>query len=247
MKISKTRNFIDLSHTIEDGMVTYKGLPAPVICDYWSHEDSKSFYEDGTQFQIGKVEMVSNTGTYLDSPFHRYRNGKDLSELGLEHLAALEGVLINTSASDHLEIDKSFFSNVDLEGKAVLVYTNWSAHWRTDQYFENHPFLTKDAAEYFLEQKVALVGIDSYNIDDTRGKGRPVHTILLGAEIPIVEHLCHLELLKEKSFKFTAAPLKLKGVGAFPVRHLQKSLCNYGKNKPGRIRYFCWGYLGTLK
>ncbi len=218
MKINTSPKLIDLSHEIEDGMITYKGLPAPVICDYWSHEESRQFYEEGTEFQIGKIEMVSNTGTYLDSPFHRFRDGKDLSELGLEHLASLDGVLIDATQAQGLAIDQSFFFDVDLKGKAVLVFTNWSQYWRTEQYFENHPFLTKDAAEYLLKQEVALVGIDAYNIDNMKGKSRPVHTILLGAEIPIVEHLCNLHRLKEKSFKFTATPPKLKGIGAFPVR-----------------------------
>ena len=218
MKNSNTRKFVDLSHTIEDGIVTYKGLPAPVLCDYWSHENSKQFYEDGAEFQIGKIEMVSNTGTYLDSPFHRYRDGKDLSELGLEHLAALEGVLIDVRDAKELAIDASYFQHFDVKEKAVLVLTGWSKHWRKEQYFKNHPFITQDAAEYLSNEGAALVGIDAYNIDDTRGKVRPVHTILLGAEIPIVEHLCHLDNLVGKEFKFTAAPPKLKGIGTFPVR-----------------------------
>ena len=210
------QKFVELSHTIEDGLVTYKGLPAPVICDFWSHEDSKSFYEDGTEFQIGKIEMVANTGTYLDTPFHRYRNGKDLSELKLEKLAAIKGVLIN--AKGQREIDLPFFENMDLNGKAVLIYTGWDRYWRTESYFENHPFLTKEAADYLVAQGATLVGIDSYNIDDTAGKSRPVHTILLGAEIPIVEHLCNLDQLTGKVFRFTATPPKIKGMGAFPVR-----------------------------
>lgn len=208
--------FVELSHIIEDGLVTYKGLPAPVICDFWSHEDSRSFYEDGTEFQIGKIEMVANTGTYLDAPFHRYRDGKDLSELSLERLASLEGSLIN--AKDQTEIGVSFFENRDLRGKAILVYTDWAKHWRTEAYFEKHPYLTKAAAEYLAAQKVVLVGIDSHNIDDTAGKSRPVHTILLGEEILIVEHLCNLGQLIGKSFRFTATPPKIKGMGTFPVR-----------------------------
>ncbi len=214
--LPETKVFVELSHIIEDGMVTYRGLPVPVICDFWSHEDSKAFYEEGTEFQIGKIEMVANTGTYLDAPFHRYREGKDLSELQLEKLAGLKGVLIN--AKDVKKIGVSFFENLDLNGKAVLIYTGWDQHWKTESYFENHPFLTKEAATFLVSQQVTLVGIDSYNIDDTTGRSRPVHTILLGEEIPIVEHLCGLDQLIEKSFRFTATPPKIKGMGAFPVR-----------------------------
>src|SRR6185369_12771295 len=157
---------IDLSHSIEHGMITYKGLPAPLVCDYLSREDSKKNYAPGTEFQIGKIEMVTNTGTYLDCPFHRYADGKDLSQINLEKLAELDAVLID--AENHQSIGKSFFEGKNLSGKAVLVHTGWSKHWRTDAYFENHPFLTAEAADYLVSQNVKLVGIDSHNIDDTR-------------------------------------------------------------------------------
>jgi kynurenine formamidase len=205
----------DLSHTIEDGMITYKGLPAPIICDYLSREQSRSLYAEGTEFQIGKIEMVANTGTYLDSPFHRYADGKDLAELDLETLADLDGVVVR--AADRA-IARAAFADLDVRGKAVLVHTGWSAHWRTDQYFEGHPFLTEDAAIYLAEAGAALVGIDSYNIDDIADGRRPVHTILLGAEIPIVEHMCGLEQLPDAGFTFFAVPPKVKGFGTFPVR-----------------------------
>ena len=211
-------NFIDLSHTIEDGMVTYKGLPAPLICDYLSREKSKDFYEPGTEFQIGKIEMVANTGTYLDCPFHRYENGKDLSEIALERCANLEGVLIEADYRNGIEIGRKFFEMKDVSGKAVLVNTNWSEYWRTDAYFENHPFLTEEAAVYLKDQGAVLVGIDSHNIDDTRGRKRPVHSVLLNAGILIVEHLCNLHELQKKHFFFHAVPPKFKGVGTFPVR-----------------------------
>jgi arylformamidase len=209
---------IDLSHTIENGMVTYKGLPAPIICDYLSRENSKQFYDGNTEFQIGKIEMVANTGTYVDCPFHRYADGDDLSQVALERFANLEGVVVKFDDSKSLAITKEYFEGLDVRGKAVLVFTSWARHWQTDQYFENHPFLTKEAAEYLRDQKVALVGIDSHNIDDTRTKSRPAHTVLLGAGILIVEHMCNLDQLPPNNFRFNAVPPKFKGVGTFPVR-----------------------------
>ncbi|HYR75929.1 MAG TPA: cyclase family protein [Pyrinomonadaceae bacterium] len=214
-----TKQLIDLSHTIEHGLITYKGLPAPIICDYLSREQSKEHYAPGTQFQIGKIEMVANTGTYLDSPFHRYEDGKDLSELELTSLADLEGVLVvagNDPAGPAIRMD--VFDSVEAKGKAVLIRTGWSAHWKTDKYFEGHPFLTKDASQFLADQGAALVGIDSYNIDDTADLSRPAHSILLGAGIPIVEHMCNLNELPPAGFKFFAVPVKVKGFGTFPVR-----------------------------
>jgi arylformamidase len=211
---------IDLSHSIEHGMITYKGLPAPLICDYLSREASKKNYESGTEFQIGKIEMVTNTGTYLDCPFHRYADGKDLSQINLEKLAELDAILID--AENHQSIGKNFFEGKNIAGKAVIVHTGWSKHWRNDSYFENHPFLTSEAADYLVTQKVKLVGIDSHNIDDTRINSRPVHTTLLKNEILIVEHMTNLNLLKEKEFVFSAVPPKFVGVGTFPVRAFAK-------------------------
>ena len=166
--------FIDLSHTIEDGLITYKGLPAPVICDFLSREASRRLYAPGTEFHIGRIEMVANTGTYLDSPFHRFADGKDLSALPLEKLADLEVVVVRWDAGRGRAIGSRVFEGRPLRGKAVLVHTGWSAHWRTDRYFEGHPFLTRDAAEYLREAGASMVGIDSYNIDDTDDMTRPV-------------------------------------------------------------------------
>lgn len=211
--------FIDLSHTIEEGVTSYKGLPAPIICDFWTREESKQWYEEGTSFQIGKIEMVSNTGTYLDTPFHRYEDGKDLSEILIEQTAMLDAVLIKVPYQQVLRIDKSHFEGLDLYNKAVLVNTNWDENWKTDAYYSNNPFLTADAAEYLVSQGVKLVGIDSHNIDDVEGKSRPVHTILLKNEILIVEHLCNLNQIPANSpFRFSATPPKVKGMGTFPVR-----------------------------
>ncbi len=211
--------FIDLSHIIEDGMITYKGLPAPIICDYLSREASRKLYAEGTEFNIGKIEMVANTGTYLDSPFHRYEHGKDLAGLELTSLANLAAVVVRIVGMSGRAITAAAFSGLgEIAGKAVLVHTGWDSHWRTDQYFEGHPFLTADAAEYLVKAGVALVGVDSYNIDDTSDGYRPVHTGLLGADIPIVEHLCNLAALPDSGFRFSAVPPKVKGFGTFPVR-----------------------------
>ncbi len=217
-----TATYIDLSHEIEDGLITYKGLPAPIICDYLSREDSRQLYEAGTEFQIGKIEMVSNTGTYVDCPFHRYAHGKDLSQIMLEHFVDLEAAIFHIPHQQILAIDETHFSGSNLQGKAVLVHTGWSTFWKTDQYFTNHPFLTEGAAAYLKECGVKLVGIDSHNIDDTRGRSRPVHSLLLQAEILIVEHLCNLESIPDAPFTFTAVPPKIKGFGTFPVRAFAK-------------------------
>jgi len=212
------RHLVDLSHTIEDGMITYKGLPAPLICDFMSREASKQLYAEGTRFQIGKIEMVANTGTYLDSPFHRFEHGKDLSGLDLLQLADLEAVVVRVDGMEGRAVDRNAFLPVDVCGKAVLVQTGWARNWGSDRYFEGHPFLTEDAAVYLKEQGAVLVGIDSLNIDDNSGGVRPVHTTLLEAGILIVEHLCNLDRLPVSGFTFTAVPVKVKRMGSFPVR-----------------------------
>src|SRR5580704_17801121 len=197
---------IDLSHTVTHGLITYKGLPAPIICDYLSREASRKFYAPGTEFQIGKIEMVANTGTYLDSPFHRYADGRDLSQLELARLADLPGIKISSRGKQ--AIDASIFPSAkELAGKAVLVETGWSRHWNTAEYYEGHPFLTEDAAELLADARVALVGIDSHNIDDVQGPRRPVHSTLLAREIPIVEHMTNLAQLPERDFRFFAVPV----------------------------------------
>jgi len=208
---------IDLSHTVEAGMITYKGLPAPIICDFLSREASRALYAEGTEFHIGKIEMVANTGTYIDSPFHRFADGIDLAALPLASLVNLDAVVVRVAAVGRA-IDAHHFHALDLKTKAVLVHTDWSRHWRTDQYFEGHPYLTEDAALYLRDQAAALVGIDSYNIDDIRDGRRPVHTTLLGAQIPIVEHMTNLDQLPDHGLRFHAAPVKVKNFGTFPVR-----------------------------
>jgi kynurenine formamidase len=209
--------FIDVSHTVHDGMITYKGLPPPVISDYLSREDSKSRYAPGTQFQIGKIDMVANTGTYIDSPFHRYPEGADLAALELESVANLDAVVVRQP--NGRAITPEVFRNLGLEGKAVLIHTGWDRHWRTEEYSSgNHPYVTQEAAELLANSKVILVGIDSFNIDDTAGGERPAHSTLLKHGIPIVEHLCGLNELPDSGFRFFVVPVKVKGMGSFPVR-----------------------------
>ena len=210
---------IDVCHTIENGMITYKGLPPPVITDHLTREASKKIYVLGTEFQIGKIEMVANTGTYLDSPFHRYADGTDLAGLNLYSLANLDGLVVRTVGSEERAIPVSSLAGLDVGGKAVLFHTGWDRRWRTEAYSDGtHPFLTAETAEYLAQSGAALVGIDSYNIDDTKDGNRPVHSILLGRAIPIVEHLCGLGELPDEHFKFFAVPVKVKGLGTFPVR-----------------------------
>lgn len=215
-------SYVDLSHTIHDGLVTYKGLPAAIVCDYLTREASRGRYTPGTEFHIGKIEMVMNTGTYVDSPFHRYADGKDLSEVELEKFVDLEGIVIRADYRKGLAVTADVFKGEEIRGRAVLVHTGWAEHWETDAYFENHPFLTEDAAIYLRDNGAKLVGIDSHNIDDTRGNARPVHSVLLRNEIIIAEHLCNLENVPDEGFFFTAAPPKVKGAGTFPVRAFAK-------------------------
>ena len=209
---------IDVSHTVEHGMVTYRGLPAPLICDYLSREASRSRYAPGTEFHIGRIDMVANTGTYVDSPFHRYAQGKDLADLPLESLANLDCLVARVAPGARRAIDRLPFAAEQVHGRAVLVHTGWARHWRTDPYFEGHPYLTGELAEWLVRAGAALVGIDSYNVDCVDGGERPVHSALLGAEIPIVEHLRGLERLPDEGSRFFAVPVKVRGFGTFPVR-----------------------------
>ena len=206
---------VDLSHTVEHGLVTYPGLPAPVVTPFLTREDSRRLYAAGTEFHIGKIEMVANTGTYVDSPFHRYAEGADLSELPLERVAHLDGLVVRNQGR---AITAAAFDGLDLAGRAVLVHTGWDRHWGSERYFDGHPFLTRDAAELLTGAGAALVGIDSLNIDDTADASRPVHSVLLAAGIPIAEHLTNLAALPERGFRFYAVPVKVRDFGTFPVR-----------------------------
>jgi arylformamidase len=221
-------------------MITYKGLPPPLISDHLSREESRTRYASGTEFHIGKIEMVANTGTYLDSPFHRYPDGADLSTLNLESLANLDCIVVRHVRSQQRELERARFpqmpavqsssikgraitaavlENLDVKDRAVLFHTGWDMHWRTEHYSNGqHHFLGADAADYLANAGAALVGIDSYNIDDTADGSRPVHSTLLAHGIPIVEHLCGLRELPDAGFRFFAVPVKVKGFGTFPVR-----------------------------
>jgi kynurenine formamidase len=210
-------HLIDLSHAITPGMTTYPGLPGPVICDYLSREASRGKYAPGVEFQIGKIEMVANTGTYVDSPFHRYADGPDLAGLRLESLAELDGVVVRARAGLR-PVDRDTFDGVAVGGRAVLVHTGWDAHWGTPRYLTNNPFLTAAAAEHLAREGATLVGIDSVNIDSLDDPARPVHSTLLGAGIPIVEHLTGLARVPDQGFRFSAVPAKVAGFGTWPVR-----------------------------
>lgn len=209
---------IDVSHVVEHGMVTYQGLPAPSICDYLSREESRKRYAPGTEFQIGKIDLVGNTGTYLDSPFHRYPDGQDLAELPLSSLANLPCLVARLRGHPGRAISELPFASEEVKGRAVLIDTGWDQHFRTAAYFAGHPHLTLELALWLARAGAALVGIDSFNIDSVDTGLRPVHSTLLGQQIPIVEHLCGLAALPDRGSRFFAVPVKVKGFGTFPVR-----------------------------
>jgi len=219
MPIFKQDGFtlIDVSHKVEDGTVTYKGLPAPIICDYLTREASKNHYAEGTSFQIGLVTLCSNTGTYVDVPFHRYEDGEDLSEISLARLANLDAIKV-TLKEGVQQITPEHIQGLEVTGKAVLFETNWSRHWGTDQYFEDHPYVTEETAILLRDKGALFVGVDSHNIDDLTHDTRPCHSILLKAGIPICEHMAYLSELPASGFRFFAVPVKMKGMGTFPVR-----------------------------
>jgi kynurenine formamidase len=210
-------HIVDLSHVIANGTITYPGLPGPVISDHMSREDSRSRYAPGYEFQIGRIDMVSNTGTYLDTPFHRYADGHDLSGLDLERVVNVPGLLVDATGAQ--EAGVHLLDGHDVTGKAVLFHTGWDKHWGTEGYGDSsHPFVSVRSAERLVEAGAAVVGTDSVNIDDTRGGERPIHSVLLAAGIPIIEHLCQLGQLAGRPFRFTATPPAVSGMGTVPVR-----------------------------
>ena len=208
---------IDLSHEIESGMITHPGLPGPMICDFLTREDSASRYTDGTEFHIGRIDMVANTGTYIDSPFHRFAHGDDISQLPLALLVNLPCSVIRVAERARRAITASDFGDEDVTGKAVLIHTGWDALWGQEAYLSDNPHLTEDAANFLVENGAILVGIDSVNIDSLDDSARPVHTILLGHRIPIVEHMCNLGAITGE-VRFFAAPVAVRGMGTFPTR-----------------------------
>jgi kynurenine formamidase len=207
-----------LSHVITAGMTTYPGLPGPEIGDHLSREASRDIYAAGTEFQIGRITMVANTGTYLDTPSHRYADGADLAGMPLSSMVDLDGLVVRVP-DGVTAIDRLLLAPYDVAGRAVLIHTGWDRHWGTEAYGAGgHPHVTEDGADWLASQGAALVGIDSVNIDSTAGKSRPAHSALLAARIPIVEHLCGLEALPPHGFRFHAAPPRIAGMGTFPVR-----------------------------
>ena len=213
------RRVVDLSQVIRDGLVTYPGLPAPVITPHLTREQSIGKYAPGTQFAMDIITMIGNTGTYIDSPFHRYEAGTDLAGLALESLVELPAEVFHVQDSAARGVPASVFYDRDVAGAAVLIHTGWDRHFGAPAYASGAPFLTAEATDYLVQQGAALVGIDSLNIDDTESGGeRPAHSGLLAAGIHVVEHLTRLEQLPPSGARFTAAPPAVEGFGTFPVR-----------------------------
>jgi arylformamidase len=212
------RRLVDLSHPITAGMVTYPGLPGPEIIPHLSREASRKAYAPGTEFAIDRISMVGNTGTYLDSPFHRYPGGIDLAGLPLSSFADLEAVVVRTVDSGSRAVEVDALAGLELTGRAVLLHTGGDSHWGTPAYAEDGPFLTAAASRHLVEVGARLVGIDSVNIDDIADPARPAHSLLLAAGIPVVEHLTGLAQLPLTGARFTAAPAAVVGFGTFPVR-----------------------------
>ena len=214
-----TRTWVELSHVIVAGMTTYPGLPAPEIVPHLTREDSREVYAPGTEFAIDRISMVGNTGTYLDSPYHRYADGGDLASLPLATLADLPAVIIRTTGSQSRAVDVGAFLARNVADCAVLLHTGGDRHWGTPEYAKDAPYLTEAGANWLVEHRARLVGIDAVNIDDTSSGGhRPAHSVLLAAEIPIVEHLTGLGRLPPTGSRFSAVPPRVADFGTFPVR-----------------------------
>jgi kynurenine formamidase len=213
-----TRKAIDLSHDIVDGMVTHPGIPGPTITTFLTHEDSAGRYAPGTTFEIGRIDLVANTGTYIDTPAHRFAGRADLAGLELERLVDLEGILVDWRGRSERGIGPEAFDGISLAGRAILVATGWDAHWGTPAYLADNPFLTEAAARYLVDAGAALVGIDSLNIDSLADPARPAHTVILDAGIPLVEHLTGLDRLPTEGWRFFAVPPRIRGMATFPIR-----------------------------
>ena len=226
MSARAPREVVDLAHEITDGMVTYPGIPAPTLGSHLTFDESASHYAPGTEFSIGMISLATNTGTYLDTPAHRYREGDDLARLPLDRMVDLDGLVVRASdalaaaraAGEPPAVGMTALDGLDVTGRAVLVETGHARHWGTEAYFSDHPYLTADAAEWLVGHGAALVGIDSLNIDGTATGERPVHSRLLAAGLPVVEHLTGLDRLPDHGFRFSAAPPKVAGLGTFTVR-----------------------------
>jgi len=209
--------FVELSHQIVPGMKTYPGLPEPKVEILLDYDASRERYQNKAEFYIASLHLCGNTGTYVDSPRHRYRDGIDLAGLSLERLANLPTLVIDATKAGRA-IGGDAFRTLDLTGTAVLFRTDFSKHWGTPAYFADNPYLTADAAELLVSKQPAFVGVDSLNIDDTGDPSRPVHTKLLGAGIPICEHMTNLASLPASGARLHAVPIAWVGGGTFPVR-----------------------------
>jgi kynurenine formamidase len=209
---------VDLSHEIVDGMVTHPGIPGPTISAFLTHEASAGRYAPGTTFEIGRIDLVANTGTYIDTPAHRFRGQPDLAGLELERVVDLDGVLVDCRNRQERAIGPDAFEGIVVRGRAVLVATGWDEHWGTPAYLSDNPFLTESAARFLVEAGAALVGIDSLNVDSLADPARPAHTAILGAGIPLVEHLTGLGELPRDGWRFFAVPPRIRGMATFPVR-----------------------------
>jgi arylformamidase len=212
------RRAIDLSHEIVDGMVTHPGIPAPTVSTFLTHEASAARYAPGTTFEIGRIDLVANTGTYLDTPAHRFPGRPDLSGLDLDVVVDLEGVVLDCRGRPERGIDADAFRGIEIAGRAVLVATGWDVHWGTPTYLSDNPFLTEGAARHLVDERAALVGIDSLNVDSLADPSRPAHTAILDAGIPLVEHLTGLDKLPRDGWRFFAVPPRIRGLATFPVR-----------------------------
>ncbi|MCG7593948.1 cyclase family protein [Mycobacterium sp. PSTR-4-N] len=214
-----TRRVVDLSHPIRAGLITYPGLPAPVISPYLTREQSREKYAPGTEFAMDLITMIGNTGTYLDSPFHRYGDGADLAGLDLSTLVGIPAEVVHLDPDHARAITVDDLADRDVRGAAVLLHTGWDRHFATPAYGVGAPFLNEEGAQHLIDSGAVLVGIDSVNIDDTESGGsRPAHTMLLGAGVHVVEHLTNLGALPQRGARFTAAPPAIVGFGTFPVR-----------------------------
>jgi kynurenine formamidase len=228
MTSSPRPTIIDLSHTVREGLVTYPGLPVPRITPHLTREDSAGHYAPGTEFAMDVITMIGNTGTYLDSPYHRYEGGADLAALDLDTLVDLPAEVFHVADLGERGIPASVFDGRSLLGKAVLLDTGWSRHFGRPEYATDAPFLSSEGVDVLIAAGVVLVGIDSLNIDDTElsvadgGGRRPAHTGFLAAGIHVVEHLTGLASLPESGTTFTAVPPKIEGFGTFPVRAFAK-------------------------
>ncbi len=211
------RRVVDLTHVVEDGMITYPGLPGPEVGVHLTREASRAHYAAGTEFEIGRVAMVANTGTYLDAPLHRFAAGADLAAVPLDRVAAVAGIVVDVRGAAR-GAGPEAFAGLDVAGHAVLLHTGWDAHWRTERYGRDAPFLTLDGARHLADHGAVLVGTDSVNIDDIGDRTRPAHTTLLGAQVGVLEHLTNLGALPRDGFELHAAPVPVRGLGTFPVR-----------------------------